>query len=86
MSTPLELSCKALVELVTDYFEGRLPQAERTRFETHLCWCPPCKAYLAQMRETMRLAGRLSDASLPEGAKEELLGVFRRWKREGGGE
>jgi len=79
-----ELSCRELVELVTEYLEGKLPHPERTRFETHLCWCPPCKVYLAQIRETMRLAGRLSEASLPGGAREVLLSVFRHWKQGGG--
>jgi anti-sigma factor RsiW len=82
---PAELSCQELVELVTEYLEAKLPVAERTRFETHLVWCPPCRTYLAQMRETMRVAGRLSEAAVPDDAKRELLAAFKRWKTEGGG-
>jgi len=80
-----DLSCKELVELVTDYLDDRLPLAERSRFEMHLCYCPPCSTYLAQIRETVRLAGRLTEESIPRGTKEELLRAFRGWKKTAGG-
>jgi hypothetical protein len=52
----------------------------------HLSYCAWCRVYLAQMRETVQLAGRLSEEALPKGSKEELLRAFRDWKRERGGE
>ena len=52
------LVCQQVVELVTDYLEGALSPAEHRRFEAHLAGCPHCTEYLAQMRETIRLAGR----------------------------
>ena len=83
---PDDLSCKELVELVTDYLEDRLPASARARFEMHLGYCAWCRVYLTQMRETVRLAGRLSEETLPAGSKEALLNAFRGWKRERGGE
>lgn len=82
---PDDLSCQELVELVTDYFEDRLSPSVRTRFEMHLSYCAPCRVYLAQMRSTAKLAGRLSEESLPPGSKEALLAVFRGWKAGRGG-
>lgn len=82
---PDDLSCKELVELVTDFFEDRLPASVRARFEMHLSYCAWCRVYLEQMRETVRLAGRLSEETLTPGSKEDLLKVFRGWKRERGG-
>lgn len=74
------LSCQELVELVTDYLEGALPPEERRRFEEHVGTCGGCGRYLDQMRETIRLAGRLTpDAIAPE-AEATLLGAFRDWK------
>jgi anti-sigma factor RsiW len=86
IANPDDLSCKELVELVTDFLEDRLPDRERTSFEMHLTYCASCRAYLGQMRETVRLAGRLSEEALPAGSKEDLLRAFRGWKRERGGE
>jgi len=82
---PDDLSCQELVELVTEYLEGSLPPRERTRFEMHLCYCEPCRAYLRQMREMTRLAGRLPEEAIPATTKEALLHAFRDWKRDTGG-
>lgn len=78
---PADLSCRELVELASDYVEGRLPLLERSRFEMHLCYCPPCKVYLRQLRATIALAGRLTEDDLAPGAREALLAAFRDWKR-----
>jgi anti-sigma factor RsiW len=76
-----ELSCRELVELVTDYLEDALPPSERARFEAHLAVCQGCRTYLDQMRLTIAAVGRLTEESLPPAAREELLVLFREWKR-----
>ena len=84
MTTPasaLELSCREFVELVSDYVERRLPLAERTRFEMHLCYCAPCRVYLEQIRATIATAGRLTEDDLPAGSRDALLAAFRDWKQ-----
>jgi predicted anti-sigma-YlaC factor YlaD len=75
-----ELTCKELVELVTDYLEERLPPSDRLRFEQHLGGCEGCRTYLDQMRETIRLLGRLDDEAIPAPMRERLLSAFRDWK------
>jgi predicted anti-sigma-YlaC factor YlaD len=79
MTTP-EMSCQELVELVTEYLEGTLPAPDRVRFEEHLAVCTGCRNYLDQMRQTIRISGTLTEASLSEPMKEELLDLFRAWK------
>jgi anti-sigma factor RsiW len=76
-----DLSCRELVELVTDYLERALPPGDRARFERHLAECPGCTAHLQHLRVTLRAAGRLAEASLPGDAREALLRAFRGWKR-----
>jgi predicted anti-sigma-YlaC factor YlaD len=56
-----EITCRELVELVTDYFEGRLPEVVRVRFEDHLQLCPGCDTYLEQMRTTVSLINRVDE-------------------------
>ena len=75
------LSCKEITELVTDYLEGRLSLGQRLRFQLHLGTCRHCRAYLRQMRMTIRVAGRLSDEPLPETLQAELMGRFRTFHR-----
>lgn len=74
------LSCQQLVELVSDYHEGALSRATRRRFEGHIARCDGCSAYVEQMRQTIRLTGRLRSESIPEQTLEELLRVFSNWK------
>lgn len=76
-----ELTCRELVELVSDYIERRLPLADRTRFEMHLCYCAPCKVYLKQIRATIETAGRIAEDDLSPRSRETLLATFRDWKK-----
>jgi anti-sigma factor RsiW len=81
MTTSDEMACQELVELVTEYLEGTLPAQERARFEAHLVTCRHCRTYLEQMRQTIATLGRLTEDSLDPQAKEDLLLIFRAWKR-----
>ena len=74
------LVCKELVELVTDYLEGRLSRRDRKRFERHLGMCDGCTNYLEQMRRTIAATGRLTEESIPVHARDELLAAFRNWR------
>jgi predicted anti-sigma-YlaC factor YlaD len=74
------MDCKELVELVTEYFEGTLPETERARFEAHLGTCSGCQNYLKQMQQTIRTLGKLTEETLPPQTRDELLQVFKNWK------
>jgi anti-sigma factor RsiW len=74
------LTCKQLVELVSEYVEGTLSAADTARFEAHLTACDACTRYVEQMRRTIRMLGRLSEESLQPEARDRLLEVFRDWK------
>ncbi|HSU97116.1 MAG TPA: zf-HC2 domain-containing protein [Gemmatimonadaceae bacterium] len=82
MTTPAyqELTCKELVELVTDYLEDSLSTIERRRFDEHLSTCPFCQIYLDQIRQTSHILGHLKEEEMPREAIETLLGHFRRWR------
>jgi anti-sigma factor RsiW len=71
--------CQQMVELVTDYLEGALSREDRRSFEAHLAGCPHCTEYLAQMRATIALTGRLTPEDIPGPARDEFLELYRRW-------
>lgn len=75
------LTCKELVELVTEYLEGALPHVDRTRFEEHIMTCPPCRSHLDQMRRTLAVVGHVPEESVSPDAERSLLEAFRGWKR-----
>ena len=74
------LTCRELVELVTDYFEGRLAPADLRRFEDHLAACEPCTRYVEQLRITVTLVGRLAEEDLQPAARDAFLRAFRDWR------
>lgn len=76
-----DLSCKELVELVTEYLDSALSPSERQRFEAHLAGCRGCRTYIAQLRQTIQAVGQLTEASIPEKTKQDLLETFRNWKQ-----
>jgi predicted anti-sigma-YlaC factor YlaD len=75
-----EITCKELVEIVTDYLEGRMAPNRRVLFEEHVAFCSWCQTYLDQMRETIRLTGALREEDISPDTKETLLDAFRNWK------
>jgi anti-sigma factor RsiW len=82
---PEDLTCRELVELVTDYLEERLPDEARVRFELHLVYCDACRTYVRQVRQVLGAAGGLTEETIPEQPRDALLRTFRGWKRGAGG-
>jgi anti-sigma factor RsiW len=74
-----EIRCQELVELVTAYLDGGLSRRDRRRFEAHISGCDHCTTYIEQMRETIQLTGRVTEADLEPYAREDLLAAFRGW-------
>ena len=75
-----KLACRELVELVTDYLEGAMPARQRRRVERHLRACGNCAAYLEQMQDIIRAAGRIREEdvlAMPPTARRELMDAFR---------
>jgi anti-sigma factor RsiW len=75
-----DLTCREMVELVTDYLEDRLKPDERARFEAHLALCEGCRVYLEQVRQTVRALGRLPADQLSPAALDNLTDAFRGWR------
>jgi anti-sigma factor RsiW len=75
-----DLACQELVELITEYLEGALPDRDRIRLEAHISKCADCRTYLEQMRQTIEVLGRLSERDVTSGVLDELLVAFQAWK------
>jgi hypothetical protein len=82
---PLDLTCREVVELVTDYLEAGLSSEDRTRFELHLVYCDGCRTYVRQLKQVLATTGKLTEESMPPDMRDSLLRAFRSWKKAGGG-
>jgi anti-sigma factor RsiW len=80
-SQPEDVSCKEIVQIVSDYVEGVLPPAEREAVELHLNLCDGCTDYLLQLRLAIALTGELPADALPPQLEEELCQAFREFSR-----
>lgn len=76
-----DLTCRELVELVSDYLEESLSDDENTLFEAHIAGCDGCSTYVEQIRQTIRVAGRVTEDSIEPAARDALLEAFRGFKR-----
>ena len=79
---PDEIVCKELVELVTPYLEGVLPADEVAAIEHHLDGCGGCRAYVEQMRQTIRAVGHIPHEPISSKTRDEVVAIFRAWKSE----
>jgi anti-sigma factor RsiW len=76
----MPLTCKELVELITNYLEGAMSAEERAQFEAHLAECVGCTVYLQQMRTTISLTGELREEHISPRAQITLMKMFKEWK------
>jgi predicted anti-sigma-YlaC factor YlaD len=77
----VELMCQEVVELVTEYLSHTMSPEDQVRLEQHLLACPPCTAYLAQVRTTTRLVRELGQDGVAASVDEDLLTQYRRLQR-----
>jgi anti-sigma factor RsiW len=77
-----EMACNELVEVVSDYLEGTLPEDDRLRFESHLEECPYCVEYVEQLRKTIAATGELTLESIAPERRAELMEAFRGWREQ----
>ena len=77
-----EMSCKELVDLVTDYIDESISDEVRAKFEQHLTECGYCNAYVKQMHLTVKLTKKLAESDVNKPVPDELLNIFREWKQE----
>lgn len=66
------LNCKEVNDLVTAYLEKRMPLRQRFQFRMHIAMCKHCRAYLRQIRTTLKLTGALPDEPMPPDVRDEL--------------
>ena len=77
------MKCREVVELMTDYLEGGLSPQDRERFEQHIAGCDGCRAYLQQLRLTLRAMRSFEATPIPERVQKELVQAFRSWRLTG---
>ena len=77
-----DITCRRAVALMTDYLDGALGPDDRDLVEAHLAECEGCAEHLRQIRITVTVTGRIRDEDLDRAAREDLMDLYRRWRRD----
>jgi anti-sigma factor RsiW len=77
MADGTAISCQQVVEVITDYLEGKLSAEDAANFEAHLELCDGCRWYLEQMRTTITAVGRIEEEAVPPQLHDAVLAAFR---------
>jgi anti-sigma factor RsiW len=76
---PPPLVCRQAVELMSDYVDGGLSRRDRRRLERHLANCDACTEYLAQLRATIAVSGRVELEDLSPEVLDGLVDLYRQF-------
>ena len=77
-----DITCRQAVALMTDYLDGVLGPDDRALIEAHLAECEGCAEHLRQIRITVAVTGRIGEDDLDPAAREDLMDLYRRWRRD----
>jgi anti-sigma factor RsiW len=75
------LTCREVVELLSDHIDDALAPRERARVAAHLRTCPDCALYLAQLRTTIGALGRLRQDGDPRPILDRIVAASRGRRR-----
>jgi anti-sigma factor RsiW len=76
------ITCRELIDFLHLYLEDELPAERRREFERHLGVCDPCRQYIREYRDAIRLGreafadpdpDRAADATAPEELVRAIL-------------
>jgi len=73
------MTCRDLVELVTDYLDGALEPGVHAVVAEHLRACDGCAGYVGQLRTTIAALAATPSPALDPMLCARLLVAFRTW-------
>jgi anti-sigma factor RsiW len=69
----VEIGCRAVWKIVSEYVDGELDPELRERLEAHLSVCRHCTAIVDGLRNVVRLGAEGSVIQLPPGFSKRLI-------------
>lgn len=76
-----DITCREVLELLTDYLDGALAPAVEMAVSTHLDGCDGCRRYLEQFNASIEATADLREDTVPADVRETLVAAFRTWRR-----
>jgi predicted anti-sigma-YlaC factor YlaD len=74
------MTCREVVDFLTEYLEGALPSEQQRLFTTHLDACRDCVTYVKSYEEAVRLGktalSRTDEPATPDVPEELVQGIL----------
>jgi anti-sigma factor RsiW len=75
----IQIACRDLLELISDYLDDALPADQRAAIDAHLSACDGCTRVLDEFRRTIAMTGTLTQDQVTPAQRSVLLDAFRDW-------
>ena len=81
MGNTRKITCKSLLDELSDFVDGELSQELRISLEAHLAKCPDCWVTLDETRRTVEISRSVNCHPLPDDVHQRLLSALEsRWQ------
>ena len=81
MGNTRKITCKSLLDELSDFVDGELSQELRISLEAHLAKCPDCWVTLDETRRTVEISRSVDCHPLPDDVHQRLLSALEsRWQ------
>jgi RNA polymerase sigma-70 factor (ECF subfamily) len=78
MLDPSAMTCREMLERLSEYLDQELGEELRTAFRAHLAGCEPCEAFCRSLRRTVELCRQLPSDPIPEAVHRDLVAFLAR--------
>lgn len=75
------MTCRDLFARLSEYIDGELPGGLCDQIEAHLSDCPPCRAFVHTLRQTVEICRQLPSRPLPEALRQDLKRMLQAEQR-----
>ncbi len=72
------VTCRQMVELLSDYVDGDLSPKLQRRLAAHLKGCEPCTAFLRTFKQTQAIARASHGEDMPPELRQRLHSFLRK--------
>ena len=78
------MTCRRYVDLMTEYMEGDLSDADQELWEAHFEGCPGCKTFFTGFKNSIELVNHLETQGCPTEVKKRVQSILAARAERGG--
>jgi len=75
-SYEMSMSCRELLERLSEYMDGELPQEICQEIQRHMEGCAPCVAFVKTLKKTAGICRRLPSKPIPPAVVADLRNLL----------